>query len=350
MSETTETTPAGEVREKVARIIDPDEWMAIDRQKLTLRGRLVTITNAVKERSCKRSLAKADAIHALYASIPVAGAGVVDRINAKLAECVAYDEESLAELLKEPSVANAYSCTPRQMWEQRLALSKVNAKWVAAEIAAALAPQSPGAGVVEAAQEALELLEAEVFPTLEDPHYGHQVRELGERIGYGALMVSASASWSSTAKGGEFTVGACRATVQAVVTRLRTALANPAPPASADEREAEVMRQWGFGNLTRLGVANGLVKAGFRHHIAVEKANALKDHPAPPARGVESLAAQIAPAIFHDQHGPSFWGTLTDAGRQQYVERVVCAITRAQQGDYEPGGPYALPEGQKGGA
>jgi hypothetical protein len=42
--------------EAVARIIDPDEWLAVDRQRLTTRGRIVTITDAVKEQYCKRSL------------------------------------------------------------------------------------------------------------------------------------------------------------------------------------------------------------------------------------------------------------------------------------------------------
>ncbi len=61
---TKDTTSSG-VREAVARIIDPDEWLSLDREKITLRGRIRTISDAIKERRCKRSLAKADAILAL---------------------------------------------------------------------------------------------------------------------------------------------------------------------------------------------------------------------------------------------------------------------------------------------
>lgn len=55
------------LREDVARIVDPDEWMGADRRRTTTKGRLVTVSRAVIERVCKRSLVKADAIHALYA-------------------------------------------------------------------------------------------------------------------------------------------------------------------------------------------------------------------------------------------------------------------------------------------
>lgn len=45
--------------------------------------------------------------------------------------------------------------------------------------------------------------------------------------------------------------------------------------ATLAEREASVMQDWRWGNLTKLGVANFLRRAGFKPEIAVEKANAL---------------------------------------------------------------------------
>jgi len=43
--------------------------------------------------------------------------------------------------------------------------------------------------------ECKEILDLQARPCHVDPQYGKEVEELGERIGYGALMVSASASW-----------------------------------------------------------------------------------------------------------------------------------------------------------
>lgn len=40
-----------------------------------------------------------------------------------------------------------------------------------------------------------EILDLQVRHCHVDPQYGAEVEELGERIGYGALMTSASASW-----------------------------------------------------------------------------------------------------------------------------------------------------------
>ena len=49
-----------------------------------------------------------------------------------------------------------------------------------------------------------------------DPDYGAEVKALGDRIGYGALMASAQASWRARLKadgleGGEHTSGPCYA-------------------------------------------------------------------------------------------------------------------------------------------
>jgi hypothetical protein len=45
---------------------------------------------------------------------------------------------------------------------------------------------------------------------------------------------------------------------------------------TAGEREERVMHQWRLGNLTPLGVANGLMKEGFTSKYATDKANYLK--------------------------------------------------------------------------
>lgn len=48
--------------------------------------------------------------------------------------------------------------------------------------------------------------------------------------------------------------------------------------------------------------------------------------PQPPlGGGVEALARELV----HDQHGPSYWGKLTDAGREMYVHRTQRALDRA---------------------
>lgn len=46
-----------------------------------------------------------------------------------------------------------------------------------------------------ALQECKEILALQTQPCWIDPLHGEEVEELGERIGYGALMASASASW-----------------------------------------------------------------------------------------------------------------------------------------------------------
>lgn len=53
-----------------------------------------------------------------------------------------------------------------------------------------------------------------------DPRYGREVERLGSRIGFGAMMVSASASWANLIPGGEFCVGPCRATAKATCDQI----------------------------------------------------------------------------------------------------------------------------------
>jgi len=64
------------------------------------------------------------------------------------------------------------------------------------------------------------------LPSRLDPYHSREIRELGERIGYGALMHGASALWrvhleENGGSGGEFVVGPCAATVDKAWTRLR---------------------------------------------------------------------------------------------------------------------------------
>lgn len=81
-------------RERIARLIDPDEWAAFDRGLITTRGRLISPTDGLRERHCKRSLAKADAILAGRPSPPAdvgelverlrEGAGILDEVDRKI--------------------------------------------------------------------------------------------------------------------------------------------------------------------------------------------------------------------------------------------------------------------------
>ncbi|MER9176687.1 hypothetical protein NKH72_24300 [Mesorhizobium sp. M0955] len=90
----------------------------------------------------------------------------------------------------------------------------------------------------EADREALREVLAECIDTLKmaerpefvDPVHGDEVRMLGNRIGYGALMSSASALWRARLLadgdpvGGEFTCGPCRSTVAGTINRAARAL------------------------------------------------------------------------------------------------------------------------------
>lgn len=91
-------------------------------------------------------------------------------------------------------------------------------------------PTAPS-DVREALRECVSILEMAEQPALVDPDYGEEVEALGNRIGYGALMTSASASWrerlaeEGCPTGGEFVAGPCHATVLALLKRARAALA-----------------------------------------------------------------------------------------------------------------------------
>jgi hypothetical protein len=82
----------------------------------------------------------------------------------------------------------------------------------------------------EALKECVDTLELVERPAFKDPLYGAEVEALGNRIGYGALMASASASWrEALAKrgdlvGAEYVAGPCHATVVAALKKARAML------------------------------------------------------------------------------------------------------------------------------
>ena len=102
--------------------------------------------------------------------------------------------------------------------------------------AQAIAAWNARPGGDEAVREALRECES-VFAMLEhlpikDPAYTSEVRALGERIGYGALMSAAQYEWrqslhrSGGPLGSEFVSGPCYATVLSVLTQVRAVLRN----------------------------------------------------------------------------------------------------------------------------
>ena len=78
----------------------------------------------------------------------------------------------------------------------------------------------------KALREAEEVLAMAALMPMVDPVHGDEVEALGLRIGFGALMSSAQASWRQQAdvKGGEFVAGPCFATVIETLKTIRQAL------------------------------------------------------------------------------------------------------------------------------
>ncbi len=87
------------------------------------------------------------------------------------------------------------------------------------------------AALVEALEEAEATLALCEHPRSEDRSYGPEVDELGRRIGFGALMSSAQASWrkylhdKGNPLGGEFVAGPTFGTVTRTLGIIRSALA-----------------------------------------------------------------------------------------------------------------------------
>ena len=91
------------------------------------------------------------------------------------------------------------------------------------------------AGLEGALTEAEETLRLAERPALRDPVHHEEVKRLGLRIGFGALMATASAAWRDELEargyrdGGEFVAGPCRATVVNALKIIRSAPATDNP-------------------------------------------------------------------------------------------------------------------------
>ncbi|AZO29295.1 hypothetical protein [Mesorhizobium sp. M1B.F.Ca.ET.045.04.1.1] len=85
--------------------------------------------------------------------------------------------------------------------------------------------------LIAALRECIETLSLVEHPPRVDSVHGDAVRELGSRIGYGALMSSASASWRAALAerglpaGGEFVAGPCHGTVERTLKLAREVMA-----------------------------------------------------------------------------------------------------------------------------
>lgn len=116
-----------------------------------------------------------------------------------------------------------------QKWGISGVFGDLIAAFAEAEIARA-APARCDAVTMEALEECLSVLELVEQPRCVDPDYGAEVEALGERIGFGALMSSASASWrkflarEGMPLGSEFVAGPCHATVLLALKKVRAAL------------------------------------------------------------------------------------------------------------------------------
>lgn len=104
-------------------------------------------------------------------------------------------------------------------------------------------PDTAEARLREALEECVEVLELVERPAFVDPDHGDEVAALGDRIGYGALMSSASASWRERLEeqdcptGGEYVAGPCHKTIVLTLEKARKALF---PPSGGDEaKESE---------------------------------------------------------------------------------------------------------------
>lgn len=85
-------------------------------------------------------------------------------------------------------------------------------------------------GLTVALEEMVDSLTPAEHASERDPLYGSEVRSLGIRIGFGALMSSASTEWrlwleeNGYPLGGEFVSGPCRGVLQSDLRRARSAL------------------------------------------------------------------------------------------------------------------------------
>lgn len=90
----------------------------------------------------------------------------------------------------------------------------------------------------EALDEAEEVLALSERPALKDPRYGDMIRDLGNQIGFGAIMSAASHEWRQVLKeewadygleGSEHVSGPSHRTVLATLKKIRSALTKKDP-------------------------------------------------------------------------------------------------------------------------
>jgi hypothetical protein len=92
------------------------------------------------------------------------------------------------------------------------------------------APTLQGAGLIEALEELVDSLASVEHVPPKDPAYGDEVKEIGKRIGFGALMAAASHEWRAWLAengyplGSEFVAGPCRMVLVSDLRRARAAL------------------------------------------------------------------------------------------------------------------------------
>lgn len=92
-----------------------------------------------------------------------------------------------------------------------------------------VALEEVNAGLLEALKKAESVLALVEQPRGKDRDHGPEVTEIGRRIGFGALMSSAQASWREYATeiglaGSEFVAGPCYSTVLSTLNMIRAAL------------------------------------------------------------------------------------------------------------------------------
>ena len=154
--------------------------------------------------------------------------------QAKAAAQADYERRILAAL--EPVAVEAARCCSAISpcsWQRHNGMDSVCPTCLAAT--AHLAVDQAMRVALTEAEETLRLVEHPAFP---DPQYHEEVKRLGRRIGFGALMSTASAGWREVLAeagdpvGGEFVAGPCHSTVVRALRIIRAALKQEGEPRS----------------------------------------------------------------------------------------------------------------------
>ena len=130
--------------------------------------------------------------------------------------------------LSDLHVANAVFLADRNdldliVWQTA---AKQRIRWLSVQLALATQREASMREVLTEARVVFELVE---HPRAKDPDHSGRIEQLGEAIGFGALMAGASAVWSEKAAargiaGSEFVAGPCQATVGKVLGMIRDVL------------------------------------------------------------------------------------------------------------------------------